>query len=204
MLAGRQIFLQPHPGAWPAIQIPAVGFQSVARHGRGGAVFLGSPRRHRAFPAHATAHHDSKPMPTFPGLSTSRLISVPITKALKSACARARAPKPLPAVMSPVRDMINSATGVSSSFLSGEFWFFCCTSCGASIAAAARWSPSRKCLGPMASEPSPKLTCCFWPAGRAGYPGKKPRKYFALPGTRFSTPWSTWSPGVWSTGARPD
>ena len=32
--------------------------------------------------------------------------------------------------------MTNSPSAGSSSFLSGDFWFFCCTPCGVSIAAA--------------------------------------------------------------------
>src|SRR5260370_35368799 len=39
-------------------------------------------------------------------------------------------------------------SGVSSSFLSGAFWFFCCTECGASSAGIVAWW-SRRCLGAM-------------------------------------------------------
>ena len=65
LLAGRQIFLQAHPRAWPAVQIAAIVFQSMARD-RGGAVYLGSFRRR--LPPHAAAHHDSKPMSSLSGI----------------------------------------------------------------------------------------------------------------------------------------
>src|SRR5713226_1849871 len=48
---------------------------------------------------------------------------------------------------------ISSPKGDSSSFLSGDFWFFCSTPCGALIAAAARRSSSRKFRGATASVP---------------------------------------------------
>ena len=59
LLAGRQIFLQAHPRTWPTVQIPAIVFESMERCGGGGAVYLGSSRRHY-LPLHAAAHHNSK------------------------------------------------------------------------------------------------------------------------------------------------
>src|SRR5580692_4038460 len=46
LFAGSQIFFQPHPGARPAVQIPAIVFQAVARPS-GSAVYLGSSHFHR-------------------------------------------------------------------------------------------------------------------------------------------------------------
>ena len=66
LLAGRQIFLQAHPRTRPAVQIPAVVFESMERCG-GGAVYLGSSRRHY-LPLHAAAHHDSKSVPPLSGI----------------------------------------------------------------------------------------------------------------------------------------
>ena len=39
VFAGSQIFLQAHPGTWPAVQIPAVVFDSMERRG-GSAVYF--------------------------------------------------------------------------------------------------------------------------------------------------------------------
>lgn len=69
LLAVRQIFLQPHPGAWPAVQIPAIVFEFMASCG-GRAVYVGS-FRHRHLPPHAAAHYNSKPMPPFSGIRLS-------------------------------------------------------------------------------------------------------------------------------------
>ena len=49
--AGSQIFSQAHPRTWPAVQIPAVVFDSMERRG-GSAVYFRSSRRH-FFPLHA-------------------------------------------------------------------------------------------------------------------------------------------------------
>src|SRR5215831_8945450 len=46
LLTGWQVFLQAHPRAWPAVQIAAVVFESMACC-RGGVVYLGSFRRCR-------------------------------------------------------------------------------------------------------------------------------------------------------------
>lgn len=50
-------------------------------------------------------------------------------------------------------DTTSSPSAVSNSFLSGAFWFFCCTRCGALTAAAVRRSSWRKSRGAMASAP---------------------------------------------------
>ena len=63
--ARRQSFFQAHPGAGPAVQIPAVIFKVVMMRRGGGAVYFRSSRSYH-FPLHAAAHHNSKSMPSFP------------------------------------------------------------------------------------------------------------------------------------------
>ena len=66
LLAGRQIFLQAHPGTRPAVQIRAVVFQCMARRG-GRAGYFGSSRRHY-LPLHAATHHHLKSVPPLSGI----------------------------------------------------------------------------------------------------------------------------------------
>ena len=64
--ARRQIFFPPHPGAWPALQIPAVGGNIQRGYRLGAAVYRGGlccGTRAR----HGT-DHDSKPLPSFSGI----------------------------------------------------------------------------------------------------------------------------------------
>src|SRR5579859_3807673 len=42
-------------------------------------------------------------------------------------------------------------------------------------------------------------TCCFWPVGRAGSPGRRQPRRSAPPGTRSSTPSNMWSRSDWRT-----
>src|SRR6185436_160687 len=90
VFAGSQIFLQAHPGTWPAVQIPAVGFDSMERRG-GSAVYFSVLA--------VTCFHFMLQLITilnrchrFRDSFTSRPASVRITRALKSPCVRARAP----------------------------------------------------------------------------------------------------------------
>jgi hypothetical protein len=62
------------------------------------------------------------------------------------------------AVMSPLPDTTNSPSAVSSSYLSGAFWFLCCTPCGASIVVAARRSWLRKFCGATGNVRSAGIT----------------------------------------------
>ena len=80
---GRHVFFQSHPRARPIVQAPAVTLQGRGGR-RGGAVYPGSSHR-RCLLRHVATHHDSKPLPSFPGLCLSAcLLQLPITKALKS------------------------------------------------------------------------------------------------------------------------
>ncbi len=70
---------QPHPGAGPAVQVPAVMFKVVMRRG-GGAVYFRSSRFHH-LPLHAATHHNSKSMPSFSGIFFGRPAAVPTVRA---------------------------------------------------------------------------------------------------------------------------
>jgi hypothetical protein len=63
----RQIFFPPHPGARPALQVPAVAGNIQGRNGLGDAVYCGSLRC-RARSRHGT-DHDFKPLPSFSGFA---------------------------------------------------------------------------------------------------------------------------------------
>jgi transposase len=162
----------------------------------GGAVYFGSSRRHQ-FPLHAATHHDSKSLSPFSGIRLPagplqfdyKRIEVTVRTAQTFGCGLLA----LPSICPP--DTINSPSAVLNAFLSGDFWFFCFTPCGVSIAGAANpW----KFRGETVSARSPARTCCFWPAGRAGFRGRKRPKRFALHGKRFSTPSNMSSPSDWS------
>src|SRR5580698_11190470 len=91
VFAGSQIFLQAHPGTWPAVQIAAVVFDSMERRG-GSAVYFSVLA--------VTCFHFMLQLITilnrchrFPGF-VYQPASVRITRALKSPCVRARAPRP--------------------------------------------------------------------------------------------------------------
>jgi hypothetical protein len=122
-------------------------------------------------------------------------IAVRSRKGSKAICSRCHQP-------APGYDQL--AERRSSLSLSGGSWSFCFTRCGASIAAAARRSSSRRSPGAMANALSPKPTCYSWLVGPAGSPGRKPPRRFAPPGTRSSTRWNMWSPGPGAPCAWPD
>ena len=69
LLTGRQIFFQSHPRSRPAVQIPAVMFQSMVDCWRRvlPLVVLVFP----IFHSHAAAHHDSKSLSSLPGICLS-------------------------------------------------------------------------------------------------------------------------------------
>jgi hypothetical protein len=54
------------------------------------------------------------------------------------------------------------------------------------------------CIDPQ----HPRPTGCSWPVGRGDYHGKRRRRPFAPPGTRFSTRSNISSPGVWNIGCQ--
>ncbi len=102
LLAWRQIFLQPHPRAWPAVQIPAVVFEVVIWRG-GASFYLGSSRRHQ-LPPHAAAHHDSKTLSSLSGIclpagrfsSDHKSIEISIRPLKRSAAVCSRCHQPAP------------------------------------------------------------------------------------------------------------
>lgn len=134
LLARRQIFFQPHPRAWPAVQIAAVILKVIARPG-GGAVYFGSSRR-CPLPLHAPAHRDSKPLTPF---SRIRLSSRPLQ--FRSQEHRGRRPRKGSAVCSRCHQLGRGYDQLSERRF--EFIPFCgflvflLTPCAASIAAAA-------------------------------------------------------------------
>jgi hypothetical protein len=66
LLAWWQVFFQPHPRAWPTVQIAAVMFKVPTWRGSGTG-YLGSFRLHY-LPFHAATHHDSKPLSPLSGI----------------------------------------------------------------------------------------------------------------------------------------
>lgn len=125
---------QPHPRAWPAVQIAAVILKVIARPG-GGAVYFGSSRR-CPLPLHAPAHRDSKPLTPF---SRIRLSSRPLQ--FRSQEHRGRRPRKGSAVCSRCYQLGRGYDQLSERRF--EFIPFCgflvflLTPCAASIAAAA-------------------------------------------------------------------
>ncbi len=66
LFARRQIFFQSHPGAGPAIEIPAVIFKVMTRRGKQRGLFWKFALSLSS--SHAATHHDSKSLPSrFPG-----------------------------------------------------------------------------------------------------------------------------------------
>lgn len=55
-----------------------------------------------------------------------------------------------------------------------------CRRCGAVVVEEVPWGDGKRTLT--------KAYCCFWPAGPAGFPGRKRPRPSAVPGIRFSMP----------------
>ena len=119
-----------------AASCPDRGNTSLSGGAGSSAVYPGSFLR--LLPRHGT-DHDSKPLPSFSGI---RLPARPLQSRQEEHRSRRAAAQglgggllALPSAGARLRSTARS--DVSSSSLSGDFWFSCCTRCGASIAAVA-------------------------------------------------------------------
>jgi hypothetical protein len=137
LLTRREIFFQPHPRAWAALQIPAVIFKVVTWRSYG-AVYLGSFRG-RYFPLHAATHHNLNRCHRFLGFvyqqarlnSDHKSIEIVVRPRKGSAAVCSRCHQPTPGC-----DQLSVRR--LEFILFWCFWFLCCTRCGAAIATLRR------------------------------------------------------------------